>query len=55
MTQSDKNEVYDRMCHLLTDYEDPQPGQDPVMESDLYWMLVEIQNRWEELTGGENG
>lgn len=44
----DKNQVYDELCHLLTDYE---TGDNEVNSADLYEMLVKIQNNWEELTG----
>ena len=51
MTSFEKNVFYDRLCILLTDYEMPEEGQDPVTEDDLYEMLVEIQNNWDELLG----
>lgn len=50
MNKLEKDAIYDKLCRILTDYEDPQLGQDPVTEDDLYWMLVEIQNNWDELT-----
>ena len=46
----EKNEIYDRMCHLLTDYEHPEDAVSPVTADDLYDMLVEIQNKWEDIT-----
>jgi len=46
MNRIRKNEIYDEMCHLLTDYE----NNEGVCETDLYAMLVRIQNNWEELT-----
>ena len=46
MTRMEKNDIYDEMCHVLTDYEEDQAGAD-----DLYSMLVKIQNNWEELSG----
>lgn len=49
MARMDKNEVYDEMCHVLTDYE-----EDRASGGDLYDMLVKIQNNWEELTGEDN-
>lgn len=48
MTRMDKNQVYDELCHLLTDFEEMRES---VGEEDLYDMLVKIQNNWEELTG----
>lgn len=53
MTKIEKNDLYDRMCKLLTDYEMPEEGSDPVTDNDLYYMLLEIQNKWEELTGDD--
>lgn len=46
-----KNDIYDEMCHLLTDYETGENGE--VSSADLYEMLVKIQNNWEELTGDD--
>lgn len=37
-----KKEIYDKLCRVLTDYEN-----DRCSEYDLYDMLVEIQNNWE--------
>ena len=48
MTRMDKNNLYDELCHLLTDFEEMSES---VSEEDLYDMLVKIQNNWEELTG----
>ena len=47
MSELQKKTIYDKMCHLLTDYENTYE----VKAEDLYWMLVEIQNNWEDLTG----
>lgn len=44
MTQTEKNAIYDRMCGVLTDYEEGKSN-----ENDLYEMLVEMQNEWEAL------
>ena len=57
MTRMDKNNVYDRLCKTLTDYEEqfePIEDVDWSWEQELYMMLVEIQNNWEELTGEDN-
>lgn len=47
---NERNEIYDRMCRLLTDYEQIGMGDmfpaETVAEA-LYEMLVEIQNKWE--------
>ena len=53
MTRLQKNDLYDEMCHLLTDYENPEDAILPVSKEDLYDMLVKIQNNWEELTGDD--
>ena len=57
MTRMDKNNVYDRLCKTLTDYEEqfePIKDVDWSWEEELYAMLVEIQNNWEEITGEDN-
>jgi hypothetical protein len=54
MTRMDKNHIYDRLCKTLTDYEEqfePIKDVDWSWEQELYMMLVEIQNNWEEITG----
>mgnify|MGYP003447202842 CR=1 FL=1 len=57
MTRMDKNNVYDRLCKTLTEYEEqfePIKDVDWSWEQELYMMLVEIQNNWEEITGEDN-
>lgn len=50
MTRMEKNNFYDRISILLTDYEGN--GNDiPVTIEDMYDLLVDIQCKWEELTG----
>ena len=44
-----KNNLYDEICHVLTDYEEGRANGD-----DCYDMLVKIQNNWEELTGDDD-
>lgn len=46
-----REEIYDEMCRLLTDYEHPEDvGYDDVeREAELYEMLVKIQNNWESV------
>ena len=54
MTIMDKNHIYDMLCKTLTDYEEqfePIKDVDWSWEQELYMMLVEIQNNWEEITG----
>ena len=55
MTRMEKNNFYDKLCRVLTDYEHPEDHEDyEVGEEDLYEMLVEVQNNWEYLTGDED-
>lgn len=57
MTRMDKNNVYDRLCKTLTEYEEqfePIKDVDWSWEQELYMMLVEIQKNWEEITGEDN-
>lgn len=54
MTSREVQEIYDKLCRILTDYEMPEDGADPITEDDLYEMLVEIQNNWEYLTGDKD-
>ena len=53
MDKIQKNEIYDQMSKLLTEYEEDKGGKDlhKNYEMDLYLMLVKIQNSWEEITG----
>ena len=45
-----KNELYDELSKLLTEYENPEDDTLRVTEKDLYKMLCEIQSEWEYLT-----
>lgn len=54
MNRIEKDALYNKLCRILTDYEMPEEGQDPATESDLYEMLVEIQDNWHELTSEED-
>ena len=51
-----KQEIYDEMCKLLTDYEHPEEdGYDDIdWEAELYDMLVKIQRRWEDVITVQN-
>lgn len=49
-----KDELYDRMSKLLTDYEHPEDAVLPVDADDLYVMLVEIHRNWEEVTSDDD-
>ena len=41
-----KEQIYDEMCRVLTEYED---DNDMITENELYDMLVTIQNNWESV------
>lgn len=46
-----RQEIYDSLCKLLTDYEhleDIEDYDNIDWEAELYKMLVKIQNRWED-------
>lgn len=47
----EREKIYDKMCKLLTDYENES---DMVTEYELYDMLVEIQRRWEDTITVQN-
>lgn len=47
-----REEIYDEMCRLLTDYEN---GSDMVTEYELYDMLVKIQNNLEAVITVQEG
>ena len=47
-----REEIYDEMCRLLTDYE---CENDMVTEYELYDMLVKIQNNWEAVITAQEG
>lgn len=49
MTQNKKNELYDEMCRLLTDYENPDKTDFVPNDKDFYKFLVKLQNSWESL------
>lgn len=40
---SKKEQIYDELCALLTNYEE----RNDIYPDDLYDMLVKIQNNWE--------
>ena len=46
-----REEIYDEMCKLLTDYENES---DMVTEHELYDMFVKIQNNWETVITVQN-
>lgn len=46
MTTMEKNNLYDEICHVLTDYEEGKASKE-----DLYEVLCEVSANWEEITG----
>lgn len=46
MTCMEKNNLYDEVCRILTDYEEGTASG-----KDLYIILCNITNKWEEITG----
>lgn len=51
----EKKSLYDRLCFALTNYEMPEDQgvtEEEAVE-DMYNVLVEIQNSWDELTTDE--
>ena len=47
-----KKTIYDELSRVLTDYENPtdvEDYDDINWESELYKMLVKIQNNWEDV------
>lgn len=47
-----KQEIYDELCKVLTDYEG-YGAEGKATEDDLYYMLVKIQNNWEDVITAE--
>ena len=47
-----KEQIYDEMCRVLTEYED---DNDMITENELYDMLVTIQNNWEAVITKQEG
>lgn len=45
---NEKQQIYDKLSRVLTEYEHSEAN-----EIDLYKMLVEIQNRWEDTITAE--
>ena len=51
-----KNNLYDQLSGLITDFENPEEVEnyyDIDWQLELYDMLVKIQKVWEELTGDD--
>lgn len=46
---NERQEIYDELCWVLTTYEGNGSDTISVTATDLYEMLVKIQNRWEDV------
>lgn len=46
-----KQDIYDNLCRVLTDYEGNGEPENEGNAQILYNMLVEIQNNWENIVG----
>ena len=46
-----RNELYDALCRVLTNHEDPASPEERTSEGDLYNMLIDIQNNWDLIRG----
>lgn len=46
---NEKQEIYDELCRVLTDYESGDFESAADATDALYEMLVKIQNRWEDV------
>lgn len=44
-----KQQIYDELSRVLTNYEE----DDDNSPNDLYYMLVKIQNRWEDIIASQ--
>ena len=40
-------DIYDKLCEVLTNYEDPETEEERTTADDFYKMLVDIQNNWD--------
>ena len=50
MTKQEKTAIYDKLCRMLTEYEEGNG----VTAVDFYEALVDVVNDWEYITGEEN-
>lgn len=50
----DKKQIYDRICMLLTEYENPKEYDYRTTADDLYQMLVEVVNNFEYITSTDD-
>lgn len=56
MNAMERKALYDRVCFVLTNWENPQDQGVTEMEAaiDMYDVLVEVQNSWDDLISGED-
>lgn len=55
VTYPTKEDIYDIMCQLLTDYEHKEEESNDIdWEAELYDMLVRIQRHWEDIITVQN-
>lgn len=47
MTKQEKDAIYDKLCHMLTEYEDGNS----ITAVDFYGALVDLVNDWEYIIG----
>ena len=48
-----RREIYQKIVRILTDYELPESEEDKPTVDDFYYLLTEIQNRWEDTITGD--
>lgn len=53
MTKQQKDEIYDEMSRVLTNFENGDDSNCDTVADDLYRFVVKIQNNWGELTSEE--
>lgn len=44
-----RKSLYDELCEILTEYENPEHYNNRTGEAELYEILVKIQNNWENI------
>lgn len=54
---NERQQIYDRLSAVLTDYEQAERDTPDYIEAvdALYYMLVEIQNKWEAIITAQEG
>ena len=49
----EREDIYNEIVRTLTNYEIPEDEEYRTTEKDLYFLLVKIQNRWEDTITAE--